>query len=341
MDRGTAIQTVYKARNFHGTEGVVAAVERGDEGNLFEGLDQAVKVLGESRTRQVLGLKGGYWITLYTTQDTPETEQRQESVIARLQDLWEEGKIAAYSGRSAPKHARADGHNDHRHWMEAFHQYRAWAGRHQLNLEPFFTTRDNRERAVFPDLFLVARSQAGRLYKLPSGDRDTSVLEAVFPCSDGEQHYVIEDYLDSVETETHWLEKRESEGPTIPDSGTHGAIKGRLFRNPGETVGEEWTLPSDEYPVELSEEDRGWVDIVFQHRSEKQYMLVEVKPDADKVDDAFGQVGRYKHQFVESNALPHLTADQVHVAIAAPEFHDSHRRLAEEWGVNLIEVGGE
>lgn len=37
------------------------------------------------------------------------------------------------------------------------------------------------------------------------------------------------------------------------------------------------------------------------------FLLVEVKPDRDAVDAAFGQVFRYRHQFLRDRTLPGST----------------------------------
>ena len=97
--------------------------------------------------------------------------------------------------------------------------------------------------------------------------------------------------------------------------------------------------PRDEDPVgDKFAEDRGYIDLAFQHKSENRHLLVEVKPEKDLLDKAIGQIYRYKYKFLQESNLPHVTADDIELAIAAPEFHDTHVQAAEELGIDLIQV---
>ena len=84
--------------------------------------------------------------------------------------------------------------------------------------------------------------------------------------------------------------------------------------------------------------DSGRIDLVFKSETDERYLLVEVKPDKDGVDSAFGQVGRYKHQFLANTSLPHLSTTDIRLAIAAPDVYDAHQRIAKEWDIELIQV---
>lgn len=340
MKREEAIETISREWEHSGVEKIVAALQGDPPPDAPDGeLGPAIDVLGEDRVRQLLGLDGELWYTVYSIRGSEDAREKRDEVVDRLDALWDDGKIADYDTQTVPSRTKPGQLHTDAQLEEAFRAYNGWAARHDLTLDPFFRTEKGGDEYVFPDVFLVVRSQRGRLYSLPTSDRDTSGLVGVFPCADGATQYSVADYLSAVEAGVDWREWTESEAPSSPDWGAHGAIKGRLFEDPGETVGEEWVVPSDEVWVTgSSEDDVGQVDIVFEHESKSEYLLVEIKPERSKVDSAFGQIGRYKYQFLANSDLPHLSPEDVHLTIAAPDFHDSHRRVAEEWGVELVEV---
>jgi hypothetical protein len=164
-------------------------------------------------------------------------------------------------------------------------------------------------------------------------------LNLVFPCSDGRNHYTINDYLSAVESGEEWRCTDHVDSLTYRDHGAHGAIKARIAQHPAETIGSEWQLFDDERGTgNFGANETGRIDLVFSHRSDRRFLLVEVKPSREVVDSAFGQLGRYKYQFLKDDVDIQLTADDIDLAIAAPEFAPSHERFADEIGIRSFKI---
>lgn len=159
----------------------------------------------------------------------------------------------------------------------------------------------------------------------------------MFPCSDEKTEYGIDHYLNALEEGIDWEELDSTAKLTTPDYGAHGAIKAHLKTNLSSIVGDEWAEAEDEYAVES--ERRGQIDLLCRHEDGRRYLLIEVKPEKDKIDRAFGQILRYKHQFIADRNIPDLDPDKIELAIAAPAFYGFHSEAAEEVGIRLITVG--
>jgi hypothetical protein len=335
MDRETALETIFDHRTYNGIEELEARL---DSDNPVDGHDDpladAIATVGVSRVRQLLGLDGELWYTVWTAR-TADVDDQVEVIRDRLDSLWTAGTIADYDVKSIPKRldpdaARAD-------QVQMYQELQACAARKDLTLDPFFRRDEN--GIILPDVFLVVRSVSHRLYSIPTEDRDTSGLNLVFPCSDGRHHYSIIDYLSAVKAGEEWRDSEHVTALSQRDFGAHGAIKARIAQRPGEIIGTDWQFFGDERGTKNpGAEDAGRIDLVFSHRIDRRFLLVEVKPSRQEVDSAFGQLGRYKYQFIDDVGDPELTADDVELAIAAPEFTPSHRRFADDVGIKLLEV---
>lgn len=340
MDKDEAIEVIYNRYHFSGERSIVKFLD--GERSEFQPdgeLQQAVDVLGQDRVRQLLGLDGEMWMTVYTAKGPHKPEDRLDKIIHHLEILWEDGRVAYYDTRSIPKIIEKDHFHFSDQLVESFRQFQRWAGTHGLHLKPHFRTKNGGELLVFPDIFLVVRSQLGRLYCLSTSDRDTSGLQGVFPCADEKQDYDIEFYLWAVGSGVDWREYDSQTDLTTPDFGTHGAIKARIKSQLPAIVGEEWIDAEDEFPVES--ERLGWIDILCRHQNRRKYMIIEVKPTKrkDEIDKAFGQILRYKHQFINDSTTPNLDSDDVEMAIAAPDFFEFQQEAAKEIDIKLIKVG--
>jgi hypothetical protein len=226
-----------------------------------------------------------------------------------------------------------------------FNTYQRWANRNDLSLEPFFIRKSQStyEEIQFPEIYLVVKDAPDRLYTAPAApypDRDgLATVRGVFPCADSKRKYEITDYLNAVKNGENWKNRSINQSLSTPDHGAHGSIKSDVYQNSDRILGEEWLLLQDEYPVgEISSDDVGRIDLAFEHQSNERYLLVEVKPEKEKVDKAIGQIYRYKYKFLEDSNLPHLTPDDISLVIVAPEFHNTHIKAASELGVDLIEA---
>jgi hypothetical protein len=174
---------------------------------------------------------------------------------------------------------------------------------------------------VLPDIFLLIESGTG--------------LSGFFPCSDGETEYSIEGVIERLEEGGDWEKWGENESTLSSGdpSKIHGAIKSYIKGNSEEELGGEWKYIKEEYPVGVNE----WsIDLIFKHRSDNKYNLVEAKPskEAEKIDKAFGQLFRYRHSFLKNKV--NVSLDDVELTIAAPDFYDAHQEAAEELGIQLV-----
>lgn len=338
------ISDFYKWQQYGGPDKIIKILENSESVNQTSEeqseIKEMIEKVGESRVRQLLGLGGEPWLTLWVSNDYDESTSRKQKILNRILALWNDGKIADFDIQQCPGEIGEDWTGSEME-KEAFEQYNIWGIKQDYTLEPHFRrkSKQNTTQLTFPDLFLVVRSVRDRNYLIPTEDQDTSGLKAVFPCADDHQSYQIEDYLSAIEQGTDWKVRSPTDAPTTPDFGAHGAIKSYIFQNPAETVGKKWVRPEDEKLVRDTDGKEGQVDIIFKHRSKNEYLLVEVKPEKEKVDSAFGQIGRYRYQFLSERNLPHLSSKDVHLSIAAPDFHPAHEKIAKDWGVNLVEVG--
>jgi len=161
---------------------------------------------------------------------------------------------------------------------EAVEQYRIWAARNNLTVDPFFRKIENEGKYAIPNTFLEVKSSLGRLHTIPTSDKDPSVLEGVFPCADDKRQYEIEDYLKALEEGVGWREYQEVGSLSTPDHGGHGSIKSHIFQNPSTTVGEEWTPIEDEQQVgPMLSDDNGRVDLVFKNKTKEKFLLVQLQ----------------------------------------------------------------
>lgn len=268
-----------------------------------------------------------------SSEKTEEIKERRDAVIKRMEQLEANGKIADCDVfNKAWDRMIGSGHRDNRGGgmkfaVDKYDEFNRWATRNHLSIRPHFNQVDTLGGMIrFPDLCLAAY--------------EGSNVRGVFPCSDETTVYSIEDYLDAMKAGEDWRDWKQANPSITPDWGLHGDIKLNLIYNTNETVGEEWEFVVDEYSVQSGsyQEEWGRIDLVFQHTSQERYLLVEVKPDKDEVDTAFGQALRYRYQFLGDRTIPDLGPSDIELGIAAPKFYESHQKAADEVGIRLIPV---
>lgn len=260
-----------------------------------------------------------------------KVQTRRDAIVERMNEFKANGKIAektvfdkAWDRMMSPDHRNNAG-GPMKHAVDQYDEFTQWATRNNVSLRPHFNEVDTLGGKIrFPDLCLAAYQGQN--------------VRGVFPCSDETTVYTIKDYLDALQSGEDWRDWKQSNPSITPDWGSHGDIKFHLIYNTDDTVGKEWEFVVDEYSVQSGryEEKRGRIDLVFKHKSNEEFLLVEVKPDREGVEKAFGQALSYRYQFLSDRTLPGLDRTDVHLAIAAPEFYKSHEKAAKEVGIRLI-----
>jgi len=261
--------------------------------------------------------------------DRDEFQSTLDSIRQRLTDLERNELIADYKMFSGDKSIASDyrGGAGSGYDIQLFDDCVEWAEEHGYELPTFREeprSSGGTERVHFPDCFLIAR-------------KGIDVVGA-FPHTEDGAVVSPEDFLQRLESGTDWEFIDSGDTLTAGDPGPHGSLKAYLKANLQEIVGEEWTDVDDEYPV--ASEVAGQIDLFCRHRSGDRYLLIEVKPDRDrrKIDRAFGQVLRYRAQYLADSTRPGLSRQDIQLAIAAPGFYDFHKEAAEAADVRLIEV---
>lgn len=325
---------LYHLRNHRGADQLIQALE--EDTSPPSELNEIVEQIGESCVRQLLGADGEPWLSFWTTSQEENWSEKQSRLYEQIVELWEDGVIADFDYNRIPPRIETDPREGWEDYVEQHRQLRRWARFNDLEVRGF---RREDGYVEFPETFLTVRNVYHRLYTLPTEDQDPTGLLGVFPCFDGRTQYTVESYLGSLSEGEGWRNRIEQMGITTPDHGEHGSIKAELAQDPGRTVGEKWTLVEDEESVGYtSASGTGRADLLFEHDETDRYLIVEIKPRSGSVDKAFGQVGRYRHQFLADHADLDLSVEDVEIAIAAPEFRDAHEALADEWGVRLVNV---
>lgn len=257
-------------------------------------------------------------------------EAKLDTITQRLSEFEQDGLIAGYnvlSGDKSIASAHRGGTGSTAFDVERFDESMEWADDHGYELPTFREaplSTGGTDRIHFPDCLLMAR-------------KGTDVV-GVFPHTEDGTVVSPEDFLQRIESGTDWEFIDSGDTLTTGDPGPHGTLKAYLKANLEEIVGREWTDVDDEYPV--ASEVAGQIDLFCRHRSGDRYLLIEVKPDRDrrKIDRAFGQVLRYRAQYLADSARPGLSRQDVELAIAAPGFYDFHRDAAEAADIRLIEI---
>lgn len=263
-----------------------------------------------------------------------DIERERNSIERRLEELEKSGTISgfeiftkAWDRMMSPEHRNNRG-GSMKFAIDKYDEFSHWASKNGLSLRPHFNQVDTLDGMIrFPDLCLAAY--------------DGLNVRGVFPCSDENTVYTVDDYLTAIEQGEDWRDWKQGNQSLSPDWGAHGDVKLHIVYNPDEIVGKEWEFVVDEYSVQSGqyEEERGRIDLVFKHTRKEKFLLIEVKPNRDEVDAAFGQALRYRYQFLGDRNVPGLGPEDVELAIAAPDFYESHRRAAQEIGVQLLSVG--
>lgn len=93
----------------------------------------------------------------------------------------------------------------------------------------------------------------------------------------------------------------------------------------------------DEYWTQQEVSDKheiGRIDILARKGSD--YIVIEVKPNADTIDEAIGQVLRYGYLLSKQPAYKHANLQKW---IVAPNCYPSHTQLCAQLGITLILLG--
>lgn len=275
-------------------------------------------------------------LTLYHAKPlSDELKDRVNQLRTRMNELEQRDLIASYdimtTTTGTPREDSQTRGGVRRRYTELFDEYQKWARQHNLALGAGFYERESRTPYIeFPELYLVTRAGLD--------------IRGVFPCverpSENDVHeYTITDYLTAVEKGNDWRTERPPTPRTF-ELTEHDMIQAHLKNNISEFVDESWKHFETEYSVidTTSSKKEGRIDLVFRREiNGEEYLLVEVKPGRDKIDKAFGQLLRYQYSFVEKHTTPNLETDQIELAIAAPNFYESHRKAADELGIYVID----
>ncbi len=78
----------------------------------------------------------------------------------------------------------------------------------------------------------------------------------------------------------------------------------------------------------------GQVDIVIEEQ-ENTYNLIEVKTKPEQLDEAIGQILRYKFSFADRYKVK---KERLSTGIVCPSFYPSHKQCCSEIGIKLWEI---
>lgn len=274
----------------------------------------------------------------YSKTHKSDPKSRAEQLEDRLMPLQKRELVDSY--RISPSPDGVQQQNDPtrggqaRSWTKRFNRYQQWARQTGVGLIPEFKQRElTHTRLEFPPLHLTVRSSTD--------------LKGVFPCvehdpAEGIIHrYTIDKYLNALEENRDWRTHRSSNPRNLTHT-THDRIQAWLATTP-DYLFDEWHHIETEYSLSstsLSDDDAR-VDLVFKQADEtERYLLIEVKPESDKVDKAFGQLLRYRYAFAEHHTTPDLEPDDVELAIATPEIGEYHERAAANLDITVIQEFG-
>lgn len=261
-------------------------------------------------------------------------QTRLNHLEEKLKSLQERGTIDSYTKLVSLDSIRRENNptrgGQARWGTERFDKYRQWARRTGVGLGPGFMEREvGHTRLEFPSLYLIARSHREIKGVFPCVDRD--------PVKEEYHVYTITDYLEALEVGENWRTARPSDPSQLVYT-NHDRIQAWLAAAP-ERYFSEWDHFETEYSLSSANSLHGdaRVDLVFQQADgSERYLLVEVKPERDKVDKAFGQLLRYRHAFAEHHTTPGLRLKDIELAIATPEVDEYHERAASELGITVI-----
>lgn len=134
-----------------------------------------------------------YRVELYLRQDTYGTYDAQQRVLDRLDELEDDG-VLEMSGYENWQAIQTMEYEHREGALATYDEFQDWARHNGVRLEPAFDQRfqtsidrtDVTQIVVFPVIALA-------LYE---GDQ----LQATFPCSDGDEHFTVQDCLSAFES---------------------------------------------------------------------------------------------------------------------------------------------
>jgi len=142
-------------------------------------------------------------VELYLRGDTYGTYEHQQAILDRVRTLAGADTVAETSVETDWQRVRTPEHDGRGGALATFEEFETWAAENGFSLEPAFERRQRsflgldhvREVVVFPVASLAVY--------------DGVDLQAVFPCSDDDLTYPVQDCLDAFEDGSveEWLER--------------------------------------------------------------------------------------------------------------------------------------
>ncbi|ELZ25615.1 hypothetical protein C475_10443 [Halosimplex carlsbadense 2-9-1] len=143
-------------------------------------------------------------IELYLRGDTYGSYDRQQRILARVEDLEAEGVVTDTEVDASWQRIRTPEQDSRDAALATYDEFGEWAGENGYRLEPAFERRQRsyigsdavHDVVVFPMASLAVY--------------EGSDLQAVFPCADGtgEINFTVQDCLDAFESgESDWFEQ--------------------------------------------------------------------------------------------------------------------------------------
>lgn len=132
-------------------------------------------------------------LELYLRGDTYGTYEAQQEVIERVRRLVSNPDLDQTVLKDGWRQVHTRGEDRREGALSTYEQFERWAAQNDLSLEPSFQRRTHTslltertyEVAVFPVISLAAYEDDN--------------LRTVIPCTDGDDHYSVHDFLDAAE----------------------------------------------------------------------------------------------------------------------------------------------
>jgi hypothetical protein len=169
---------------------------------------------------------------------------------------------------------------------------------------------------------------------------DENGLRGAFP-SRIEDAIVDLDYLiDVLRENREWPARRpEHAGYRSSGSTPHDAWRNQFIEHSESFLGPHWETFDTETQAE-GEDITGWVDIVFQHGTNNNLYLVEIKPETyiGELDRAIGQLLRYRETLARQSLLEPVRSRETRLAIASPTIPEETKEAADSVGIDTFEL---
>lgn len=326
------------SRNEVGTETLLKHLD-GDKEQLPGDIINAINEFGADRVRQYLAVDGEPVCTLYRTYPVETLEVDIEPIIEYLHELWLKGKIARYNEQQLQV-----GSLQTEMSSQVVAAVKKWMKEHRASTETF------ENKFEIPDVILEGARPSGSAFYIPHiHETETSnhdkagridIPKVFTDESGGAPVCGLSEFNEFVETPNHHLTCRLRTAASTElsrDTSGEGFMKEVLTQSTKAYLGDEWELWVDEMQLDPpSAQTPRRADLVFYHKDEPRNLIVEIKTSEDGVREAIGQVQEYRERFLEE--FPEISSEAVELAIAAPSFSRDHRKVAEDTGIQLVEV---